>query len=155
MKAIKTKPIVPRTFATISSTIQDASLVQVHSCVRKTHEYISFNQIKISGKTQGEVMEKSVVNVVGKMKAGFSINLEELFNRESKVVSETNAVKFDPSRFPAVQYKQTSKNGNLSFLIFRNGSVTVSGCKSEKQFNSECDGIMALLQKYRTDKTEA
>ena len=54
---------------------------------------------------------------------GFNINLENL----SINLKEYNDVLYEPEQFPALKFKD---NHNITYLLFRNGKLTIVGVKS-------------------------
>jgi len=94
-------------------------------------------------------MAREIKNMLGGTSTGFEIDLEKLHSHESRVVSDMQEVSMNFKKFPAVVFRTFSKNGNVTYLVFRTGSISISGCKSEAHFNKSCDYIETLLKKYR------
>ena len=94
-------------------------------------------------------MVREIRNMIGGTETGYVVDIEKFFSVESKVVSDVQAVTMNFKKFPAAVLKTFSKNGNVTYLVFRNGSISISGCKSEAHFNKSCDYIEALLKKYK------
>jgi TATA-box binding protein (TBP) (component of TFIID and TFIIIB) len=87
--------------------------------------------------------------MIGGTSMGYAINLEKFYSSESKVVSDAQEVSMNFKKFPAAVLKTFSKNGNVTYLVFRNGSISISGCKGEAHFLKSCEYIETLLKKYR------
>ena len=87
--------------------------------------------------------------MIGGTETGYAVDIEKFYSNESKVVSDAQQVSMNFKKFPAAVLKTFSKNGNVTYLVFRTGSVSISGCRGEAHFNKSCDYIEALLKKYK------
>jgi len=82
--------------------------------------------------------------------AGFNINRQNMYNilRSKYNISAS----YDPCSYPGIQCKYNISNGkNISFMIFRTGSILIVGkCSDEELFNT-FDFIKALLKENYND----
>lgn len=82
--------------------------------------------------------------------AGFNINRQNMYNilRNKYNISAS----YDPCSYPGIQCKYNISNGkNISFMIFRTGSILIVGkCSDEELFNT-FDFIKALLKDNYND----
>ena len=77
--------------------------------------------------------------------AGFNINRQNMYNilRNKYNISAS----FDPCSYPGIQCKYNiSNNKNISFMIFRTGSILIVGKCSDEQLYNTYDFIKELLK---------
>jgi transcription initiation factor TFIID TATA-box-binding protein len=116
---------------------------EVQTAVNKTQKMLFTYAKNIRKKSKASFVIENIV-----ASANFAVMLD-LYG----IASSVHDVEYEPEQFPGAIFKMTDPIKS-SLLLFKNGKIICTGCKSEKQVQTVLNKTAIILEKYASPLEE-